>query len=866
MDSRQPFDSAGFERGLDTLLAARAVCPKHSLTDGLFCLLVFLIEAGNADLAVNDAIIVQVQRTGLLDRRSSSPIHDLATVKQEVLAVLKKINRDDIPEASTGRSLAGKLREALNAIYPDYDATLQAGKQYLAIALPRPEDKDRVEGWPYLPQLRPRTVEEVRGKPAATLTLLHDVLDRPMLEEIQRLLTHHLGTVNIAACQTPSTAVTTNSALIVLVTINFLSRPAAVFEMGRCSTQSYSLRIALIGTDVADEDLSQLEGFEIRRIISPLEVIKTMLQVSRSLGFDQQIDFDAGRVDEFIARCKQHLGAPTRAGLHRTELDRGKVLRLPREILVRASTEPLAARLMAQSVSELHRGNFKVYLRDEIYKHDTEALQQLVKGDSYVATHPGYANPRATHSAIYQRYISEQCEAARERHVKVNRIYIQNGKAFDDDLLDEMRRLQESKVGVWVASTAQLDNGYHDDFVLIGTRMLGLGWPPRGPMQYSLYDFVNQQEISKYQQYFESLKMASTEYIPENRFETAAYREPTSVRIGQEPSERLMVVLRTNGCSYDQKKTGCRMCDFSAHAIDRKIHQITAADLSRQLMAELDRHLKNSIQQIDLLTLGNFLNAAEVPEDFQVWAMKRFSELTSIRKVVIESRCNYVTVENLRRLKSALRADQILELGVGVESSNRYIRNNVLNKGLEWATLAETMKKARAADVAFMAYLLIKPQTLSEREAIDDAVTSARDVAGLAEECGVPLRIAYEPVFVTEHTDLEQHFIHFKNYEILNLWSVIEVLKRTEAEILGQSKVKDITIFVGLSDENLSGNRKPRSCELCTATLTDAINKYNASNDIAVFHDLPSCCYADWAQKVGKHRFDAEYGQRTVLA
>jgi uncharacterized Fe-S cluster-containing MiaB family protein len=53
-----------------------------------------------------------------------------------------------------------------------------------------------------------------------------------------------------------------------------------------------------------------------------------------------------------------------------------------------------------------------------------------------------------------------------------------------------------------------------------------------------------------------------------------------------------------------------------------------------------------------------------------------------------------------------------------------------------------------------MAYLLIKPQGLSEGEAIYDAVHSAQQVSALCQAEGVPFRIAFEPVFVTEHTVL----------------------------------------------------------------------------------------------------------------
>lgn len=854
MNPADPFDSVAVEQALECILQARETLRQSPLTPGHLSLLVLLIEAGHESVVITADALTQAQHEGMLNRKQFRR-EDLDAFRQLLRDKLTEIAQAVYEDASPGRSLVGRLRKALVGFYEEYEQTLPDGTEYKTIYLPLPGDDDRHPDYPYLPRVhtvvagtgRSRQRESAANKNAAeSIVLLYDVLDKPLVSAFERLLASCLQreTTYLRPIQIAGQAGRPDQPVIIVVTMNLLSQPGSVFVMGRLAAQPRPFQIALVDEDVTEAEVAAFEGFEVRGIGAPDRLEGTIRDIGRYLGVERQANSQAA-ISEFVDFCRRERSSSRRQ-------DMKDLLLLPRKILEHASNEPLAAGLLARTARELYRGRFTLYRPDFIYEHDAEALRQLQAGDCYFATHPTYANPKASRSATYNRYIREQCIAAQERGVRVTRIYVDSGGGlFDNEaLIEEMRLLSESNVRVRLASMDQLDERYHDDFVLIGRRMLGLGWPPRGPLQYSSYEIGEQDQVARYLEYFKSLDMASTGFLaPPGRFVTPAYHEVSDVRIDRSSARRLMVVLRTNGCEYDREKTGCKMCDFRSHAVDPAVHQVTEADLFEQLTSVVNDSLPGQIQQVDLLTLGNFLNVQEVPEAFQTGALRYLSQIGSVKKVVIESRCNYVTGQNLRQLRNELRPDQILELGVGVESSNRYIRNNVLNKALTWPMLRRTMLMARDANVSFMAYLLIKPQTLNEREAIEDAVSSARDVVDLARDCGVPLRIAFEPVFVTRNTDLENQFVHFKTYEILHLRSVIEVLKRTEREVLGNGD-QNVSVFVGLSDENLSNNRKPRGCNHCTSTLTAAIRAYNASNSCTEFLNLPDCCSNEWARKL----------------
>lgn len=317
----------------------------------------------------------------------------------------------------------------------------------------------------------------------------------------------------------------------------------------------------------------------------------------------------------------------------------------------------------------------------------------------------------------------------------------------------------------------------------------------------------------------------------------AAFVVRGSVSIEDRPATRLMVVLRTNGCAYDKDKKGCTMCDFIAHAVSSRILKVRGEHLLKQLDEALRSEWASPpVDQIDLLTLGSFFHSTEVDQEARRMLLQRVAQEPSIRRVVIESRAPYITVERLQEARSQIGEHQDLEIGLGIESANDHLRNEILNKGLTWPQIETVVRTCRQTKTRFMAYLLIKPQTLSESESIEDAIHSAKQVAELCRSENVPFRIAFEPVFITENTPLDRLY-QAGDYQCCSLWTVVEVLKRCRG--LG-------TIFVGLSDEGLSHGRFPRGCAQCDGPLRKAIEGFNATQCIKELDGLTCDCRAAW--------------------
>ncbi|MCP5049463.1 MAG: archaeosine biosynthesis radical SAM protein RaSEA [bacterium] len=320
-----------------------------------------------------------------------------------------------------------------------------------------------------------------------------------------------------------------------------------------------------------------------------------------------------------------------------------------------------------------------------------------------------------------------------------------------------------------------------------------------------------------------------------------AYHKISPINIEGRSSNRLMIVLKTKGCEYDIYRGGCSMCGFLNHAIPG----IKGAQIVKQLDYSLETFDMSDVGHVDLLTLGSFFNDSEVNSDTRDAMIERLSKLDRLRRVMVESRAEYVTVNKMKHIKSLLGEGKILEFGIGLESSDDYIRNTVVRKSLSKRAFEKTAERVGEAGATFLAYLLIKPPTLNEKEAIEDAIQSANYVFDTAEKHGVTARVAYEPVFIPENTDIEKMFLN-NEYKILNLWSVVTVIERINH--LG-------CIYVGLSDEDLSMERLPHSCPKCTRTLLREIEAYNHTQDITELMKLDCECKAGYLERMENGEF-----------
>ncbi len=305
------------------------------------------------------------------------------------------------------------------------------------------------------------------------------------------------------------------------------------------------------------------------------------------------------------------------------------------------------------------------------------------------------------------------------------------------------------------------------------------------------------------------------------------------------PSKRMILILVGKGCSWARQGGPCTMCNYWIIRNEKVNHE----NLVNQLLSELEKYdfEKDAIDEITLVVSGSFLNEEEVPFETQKELLKILSRLP-INKIMVEGRADYIKRDKIVELKKQI-PHLILEIGIGLESSNDFIRNVVINKGLAKEAFEKAVKEVSGNDdITMITSVLIKPPFLTEGEAVADAIESANYIFDVCEKHNVNVKVDFEPVHVKPYT-LVNDLYERKQYTSPWLWSIIEVIKAVKDKKFTQ---------VLLSTENYEWFQKPRNCEKCSETIRDEIDAFNVNNDYGKLLQFDCDCKKDWELEYNK--------------
>lgn len=318
--------------------------------------------------------------------------------------------------------------------------------------------------------------------------------------------------------------------------------------------------------------------------------------------------------------------------------------------------------------------------------------------------------------------------------------------------------------------------------------------------------------------------------------DTVAYRTKSALNQDGNQTNRLMLVLRTPPCEYNQ----CTMCGFDNNAGKN----IRLRNIQRQYQNGIAGEDFSDIRRIDFPTAGSFYNDRELSPNLRNYLFSKVTKLP-VNSVMVETRVDYLTEEKVRESKRYLGGDQTIELGIGLESATDTIRNKVLRKGLSKKGFERFADICKNTDSRLLAYVLIKSPTLTEAEAIEDAVQTADYVYRVANERGIKARVAFKPMFIPEGTELEEQYLNGE-YQLPKLWTTLEIVKRT----IQLASYQPNSIFVGMFDEDLSGDRFSSNCNKCNSGVVEALKRFNGTQDLSELERLSCECKTEWEQEV----------------
>lgn len=305
--------------------------------------------------------------------------------------------------------------------------------------------------------------------------------------------------------------------------------------------------------------------------------------------------------------------------------------------------------------------------------------------------------------------------------------------------------------------------------------------------------------------------------------------------------KRLIVYLRATGCQWmlDDENGGCAMCGHLAGTTRGR--KITAEEYEKQFETIINQIDFKDIPMICVYNAGSFFNDNEISPEARKSIYDMINKIPEIKHVIFESRPEHITEEKLQVLTQAIVGRRI-EIGMGLESSDEYIRQMCLNKGFKLIEFQTAIKLLKKYDVKSLSYVLLKPPFLGECTAIEDSINTI----SWAFKQGIDV-ISLEPISVQKNTLI--HLLYsMGDYRPPWIWSVLKVMIKVHD--LGLVRIGGFEFFP--PPEVCTHN-----CPVCNELCINAIENYNATNNIQVIKDAldMDCinCKHKWYDELEDH-------------
>ena len=314
----------------------------------------------------------------------------------------------------------------------------------------------------------------------------------------------------------------------------------------------------------------------------------------------------------------------------------------------------------------------------------------------------------------------------------------------------------------------------------------------------------------------------------------------------KEDPERLapLVSLDTVGCYHSLGKGGCSMCDYGWGGGKKTPENLTQqAEEALEFLKERNRKYKEA--QYNIIGAGSFFDDREIPSGVRemIYSFVAQNKINHERsKFITETRLEFINEDNLRKMREMLGDDVVIEIGYGMESTDRLVREVCVHKQLP-VNFREKLELMKEYNIDRWGHIIMKPPFLTEKESIDDAEKSIKDLLDndMAEHV-ILMSMNIRKASLVGRLGEEG------KYELPSVWSTIEVMRR-----LGPERCSKLSVFgftTGSGKEKTVGG-----CDECDKEIKARLMKWRGGekewHDLMEAADLMDCpCKKTWQQKV----------------
>lgn len=292
-------------------------------------------------------------------------------------------------------------------------------------------------------------------------------------------------------------------------------------------------------------------------------------------------------------------------------------------------------------------------------------------------------------------------------------------------------------------------------------------------------------------------------------------------------TEALTMVLPTRGCKYATAwHGGCTMCTLPNDNPLKPTDELINSFPERAFQLFESKGGTDRFKSVKFYTSGSFTDPWELPVPVRDKILEVFVD--KVEEITIETRCEYVNHKYIEGMLRVVPAEKLV-VAIGQETTNDEINKRSINKGHTLKQFERAVKILHDHNVQVKGYILLKPIFLSESQALQDAIESAKDMQRLGVQ-----NISINPSYIGKGTLMDALFKQ-KNYQPPWLWTVLKVTREIK-NIVGEN------IRV-ISDPVAAGStRGPRNCGECDKQFKETLKEFSFTQESKLLDSLSCAC------------------------
>lgn len=333
---------------------------------------------------------------------------------------------------------------------------------------------------------------------------------------------------------------------------------------------------------------------------------------------------------------------------------------------------------------------------------------------------------------------------------------------------------------------------------------------------------------------FQSIKDKREAGLEKFNFESVANSTVNVGFLDNKKINRAIFYLRSKGCKWScTKYGGCFMCGhYSGTSMGRNIPDRAFVN---QFIKEYTKYDFTNIPMVCLYNAGSILNKDEIPNKELLEILHIISTNKHIKRVVLESRPEFINMELLTEI-SKICKDKIIEIGIGLETSNDKIRDKCINKGFDFSAYLEAVNVIKKfGNIKVLTYITVKPLFLGINESITDVVESVNQISYITDI------ISLEPLSIQKYTLIE-YMYNKKIYHIPTGWMIRDIVMGISDLLL----LDQFELRIGGFEFYPIPEKFMMNCKECNHRLYEAIDYFNSYKELNKLSRLNCQCYNDY--------------------